>query len=118
MDNETNGVADEVAGGEVADDEAYVDDGNWRGKNYSFFAHTSCEYFPCHDNASPDDFSCLFCFCPLYLLGTECGGNYVYTKKGVKSCHKCLVPHKSKNYGLIIERYMNSKEMRHARIKR
>ena len=37
--------------------------------HYSFFQHTQCEFFPCHKTAKPEDFNCLFCFCPLYALG-------------------------------------------------
>ena len=28
---------------------------------YSFFQHTACEFFPCHETAHPEDFNCLFC---------------------------------------------------------
>ena len=38
----------------------------WEGKEYSYFSHKKCEFFPCHKNADPDDFNCLFCYCPLY----------------------------------------------------
>ena len=41
---------------------------------YSFFQHTACEFFPCHETAHPEDFNCLFCYCPLYALGDRCGG--------------------------------------------
>ena len=34
---------------------------------YKFFSHKQCEYFPCHKTDDPDNFNCLFCFCPLYL---------------------------------------------------
>lgn len=37
---------------------------------YSFFQHTACEFFPCHETAHPEDFNCLFCYCPLYALAT------------------------------------------------
>ena len=33
--------------------------------NYDFFQHKACEYFPCHQGADPETFSCLFCYCPL-----------------------------------------------------
>ena len=45
---------------------------------YSFFQHTACEFFPCHETAHPEDFNCLFCYCPLYALGDRCGGNFRY----------------------------------------
>ena len=49
--------------------------------HYSFFQHTQCEFFPCHKTAKPEDFNCLFCYCPLYALGDSCGGNYSYITK-------------------------------------
>ena len=33
--------------------------------NYSFVQHTICEFFPCHATSHPEDFNCLFCYCPL-----------------------------------------------------
>ncbi len=32
--------------------------------NYEFFSHTSCEFFPCHPTQNPEEFNCLFCYCP------------------------------------------------------
>ena len=78
---------------------------NWEGKQYAYFAHTACEYFPCHAGGSVDDFNCLFCYCPLYVLGRSCGGNFRYTKDGIKDCTACLLPHKRKNYGYVIGKY-------------
>lgn len=77
----------------------------WYGKGYSFFQNKNCEYFPCHKCSNEDDFNCLFCYCPLYALGEECGGNYSYTKKGFKDCSACLVPHRRDGYGRIMEMY-------------
>ena len=65
---------------------------------YSFFQHTACEFFPCHETAHPEDFNCLFCYCPLYALGRGCGGNFRYTQKGIKDCTNCLRPHIRENY--------------------
>lgn len=73
-------------------------------ENYKFFQNSECEYFPCHKVENTDDFNCLFCYCPLYLLGKECGGNYIYLENGVKSCEKCTFPHKKENYDRVIER--------------
>jgi len=67
--------------------------------NYDFFQHKQCEYFPCHQNADPETFSCLFCYCPLYALGDQCGGYFTYTEQGIKDCSNCLRPHKRENYG-------------------
>lgn len=72
--------------------------------HYSFFQHTQCEYFPCHATDKPDSFNCLFCYCPLYHLGTTCGGSFTYDNKGVKRCESCLYPHKRENYDGIIEK--------------
>ena len=67
----------------------------------SFFANRECKYFPCHEGADPDDFSCLFCYCPLYALADKCGGNFYYNAKGIKVCTNCKVPHLSKNYDYV-----------------
>ena len=66
--------------------------------NYDFFQNSACEFFPCHECADPEKFSCLFCYCPLYALGDKCGGNFTYTKEGIKDCSNCLVPHRRENY--------------------
>ncbi len=68
----------------------------WEGKEYSYFSHKKCEYFPCHRGADPEDFNCLFCYCPLYALGDKCGGNFKYNEKGFKDCTNCQLPHKKK----------------------
>ncbi len=78
---------------------------HWEGKHYSFFQNTECEYFPCHRIADPARFSCLFCYCPLYMLGPHCGGNFRYTEKGIKDCTNCLIPHLPENYGRITGKY-------------
>ena len=69
--------------------------------HYDFFQNRECEYFPCHKNADPETFSCLFCYCPLYCLGEHCGGNFRYTAKGIKDCTNCLRPHQRENYPAI-----------------
>ena len=78
---------------------------HWEGKHYSFFQNTECEYFPCHRIADPARFNCLFCYCPLYMLGPDCGGNFRYTEKGIKDCTGCLIPHLPENYGRITGKY-------------
>ena len=59
----------------------------------SFFANRACKHFPCHEGVDERDFNCLFCYCPLYALGPDCGGNFTYTKKGRKNCKACALPH-------------------------
>lgn len=68
---------------------------------YDFFQHKQCEYFPCHRGADPETFSCIFCYCPLYALGDQCGGSFRYTKDGIKDCSNCLRPHRRENYEAI-----------------
>ena len=84
---------------------------HWEGKHYSFFQNTECEYFPCHRIEDPSQFSCLFCYCPLYALGRNCGGNYRYNEKGIKDCTDCLIPHLARNYGLITGKYSEIAEL-------
>lgn len=70
----------------------------------NFFQNTLCEYFPCHKTDDPDSFNCLFCYCPLYALGEECGGSFGYTKSGVKTCVACSLPHTAAGCGHIREK--------------
>ena len=62
-------------------------------ENFKFFSHRQCEYF-----------NCLFCYCPLYALGEDCGGNFTYYK-GVKDCTDCLIPHSRNAYDYITSRF-------------
>jgi len=48
--------------------------------------------------------NCLFCFCPLYLMGKECGGNFTYTDEGVKDCSNCIIPHTEEGYDYILSK--------------
>ena len=73
--------------------------------NYDFFQNKECEFFPCHKGMDEEKFSCLFCYCPLYALGKECGGNFEILENGVKDCSGCTVPHKKENYGYITEQF-------------
>lgn len=74
-------------------------------ENYKFFSHKECEYFPCHKTNDPDNFNCLFCYCPLYALKDKCGGNFKYTNSGIKDCSNCTLPHKRDNYDYIIGKF-------------
>ena len=73
-------------------------------RRYACFSHRECEYYPCHPGADPDSFNCLFCYCPLYLLGEACGGEFRMLPNGVKDCTECLYPHDPANYDAIINR--------------
>ena len=50
----------------------------WEGKHFAFYTNKECEYYPCHPVPEGTEFNCLFCFCPLYMLGRKCGGNFTY----------------------------------------
>ena len=78
---------------------------------YSFFSHTKCEYFPCHKTNAPEDFNCLFCYCPLYALNDKCGGNFRYTESGIKDCSACLLPHNRKSYSYIVSKFKDIAEI-------
>lgn len=77
------------------------------GENYKFFNHKDCEFFPCHKTNKPEEFNCLFCYCPLYALEENCGGNFKYTDKGIKDCSSCILPHKKDNYNYIMSKFQD-----------
>ncbi|MDR0704091.1 MAG: cysteine-rich small domain-containing protein [Planctomycetaceae bacterium] len=72
--------------------------------SYKFFRNTECMYFPCHQDVNAETFNCLFCYCPLYFLGDQCGGHFEYVgkTKQIKNCAKCSMPHKLNGYDTII----------------
>jgi Zn-finger protein len=69
----------------------------------SFTQNRACPYFPCHQGIAAEEFNCLLCYCPLYLLGEECGGNFFYTPGGIKSCMNCTRPHDPKDWEQMME---------------
>ena len=83
----------------------------WEGKEYSYFSHKNCEYFPCHKGADPENFNCLFCYCPLYALGDKCGGNFRFTESGIKDCTECKLPHRRENFGYVTGKYSELAEI-------
>ena len=65
--------------------------------NYKHFVHHDCSLYPCH---TLDRWkSCLFCWCPLYLL--DCGGCYDIVN-GIKDCANCSIPHTEEGYDYIL----------------
>ena len=72
--------------------------------SHQFFRNTDCVYFPCHEGVAREHFNCLFCYCPLYHWGDQCGGNFEITPKNVKCCVKCTIPHEWGNYDYIVEK--------------
>lgn len=79
--------------------------------SYKFFRNDKCEYFPCHKTNNPENFNCLFCYCPLYALKDKCGGNFKYTEKGIKDCSNCTLPHKPDNYDYIVNKFQEIVEI-------
>lgn len=77
----------------------------------SFINNTDCKYFPCHKTAHPESFNCLFCYCPLYMLGDRCGGNFTYMENGVKNCTDCMVPHSPNAVQYILKRWPDIAEV-------
>lgn len=69
--------------------------------NYKFNQHKSCEFFPCHEGVGKDEFNFLFCYCPLYMLEGDCGGDYKSTN-GIKDCSLCVRPHDGNSYDFIM----------------
>ena len=59
----------------------------------TFVQNLACPYFPCHAGVDASSFNCLFCYCPLYALGSACGGAYAYTDAGIKDCSGCTRLH-------------------------
>ena len=72
-------------------------------ENYKFNQNTKCEYFPCHTGVEKEKFNCLFCYCPLYMLGDECGGNHKINN-GIKDCSDCTIPHDENSYDYIMSK--------------
>ena len=79
--------------------------------NYKFFVNKDCEYFPCHKTNDPEHFNCLFCYCPLYGLGPNCGGNFAYTDRGLKDCSACIRPHLPQNYEWVVAKFNEIAEL-------
>ena len=75
-----------------------------RENSYCFFQNRDCEYFPCHAGADSEEFNCMFCYCPLYVI-EDCGGTFTYSSKGYKDCTDCLLPHEPQGYDYVNDRF-------------
>ena len=82
-----------------------------RKNSHCFFSNRECAYFPCHPNADPETFNCLFCYCPLYARGEKCGGNFRRTETGIKDCSACLLPHSAGGYDYINRKFPELAEL-------
>jgi len=78
--------------------------------SHRYFRNVDCAYFPCHEVKNPEEFNCLFCYCPLYFI-EDCGGNNE-DKYGIKDCSNCLIPHKPNGYDYINKKIMEINEKR------
>lgn len=74
-------------------------------QSHRFYQNRACEYFPCHEGVTEEEFSCLFCYCPLYALGRRCGGACTNTEDGVKDCSQCTFPHRAENYDAVLAKW-------------
>lgn len=83
---------------------------------YPFFTHRDCKFFPCHEGVPADEFNCLFCYCPLYALGPDCGGRFVYTEKGRKDCSHCSLPHQGDSGTQLVKQHFEQLAMLAARL--
>lgn len=72
-------------------------------ENYKFFQNRECEFFPCHNTKDIETFNCLFCYCPLFALKGNCGGNFI-KNYGKKDCTNCLVPHSNHGYDHVMDK--------------
>ena len=72
-------------------------------QHFKFNQNKQCEYFPCHKGVEKEDFNCLFCYCPLYMLKDECGGNFSMNH-GVKDCSGCTKPHQKDSYDFVMSK--------------
>ena len=72
-------------------------------ENYKFSQNKKCEFFPCHKSKNTEEFNCLFCYCPLYMLKDQCGGNFKY-KNGIKDCSYCTLPHDKGGYDHVMSK--------------
>ena len=73
-------------------------------EHYKFNQNSNCEFFPCHKVKQKETFNCLFCFCPLYTLGTDCGGHYTYLENGIKDCSACTLVHSKAGYDHVMSK--------------
>lgn len=71
--------------------------------NYKFNQNKKCEYFPCHKGVEDDKFNCLFCYCPLYMLGDACGGDFK-VNHGIKDCSGCIKPHDENSFDFVMSK--------------
>ena len=79
--------------------------------SHRFFSNKACMHFPCHSapETAPEEekFNCLFCYCPLYPLGDDCGGVFTWVEHKeikIKLCMDCGLPHQPEYYDTVINK--------------
>lgn len=85
---------------------------------FAFIQNKECEFFPCHATQDIENFNCLFCFCPLYALGPNCGGDFTYNENGIKDCKGCIKPHAADGYDYVMTRISGVSELAKITIKK
>lgn len=68
-----------------------------------WFRNDDCEYYPCHGGIDHDEYSCKYCYCPIFNY-QDCGGEFVMLPSGVKDCSSCKLPHCKQNDDIIINK--------------
>lgn len=82
------------------------------GHHYKFVQNKECEFFPCHQGVKEEEFNCLFCYCPLYTLKDQCGGNPTFLEDGLKDCSSCTITHKKDvGYDHVMKKIMDILEL-------
>jgi len=69
--------------------------------NQNFFKILNANISLVNKTNDRENFNCLFCYCPLYMLKGDCGGNFI-KNHGIKDCTNCLVPHSKGSYERIM----------------
>lgn len=72
-------------------------------EKYKYFVNKECEFFPCHKGIEEKDWSCLFCYCPLYH-DSDCGGSFTINEQGTKDCIDCKLPHRRESWQYIVRK--------------
>lgn len=58
--------------------------------HYQFFCNRECEYFPCHKNADPDNFNCLFATAHYTHLAKNAVGSFATFQMEIKTAQIVL----------------------------
>ena len=73
----------------------------WEGKHFAFYTNKECEYYPCHPVPEGTEFNCLFCYCPLYMLGRKCGGTSPIWKAASRTAASAWYPTAGRTMDLL-----------------